>query len=494
MSRVLRFRFRTGLLAAAAGAGVMWLISMAHPAHGQFLNASQVLSEGQTAAATALRDAALKNSGAINLVRSLATEVGPRLAGSPGDPLAVAWAVRTLKALGFSNVHTEKVMVPHWERGAESAEIVAPYPQRLSVCALGGSAGTPEGGIEAPVVAVDGLAGLDHLDPAKAKGKIVFVDVLTKRTRNIEGYATAVPVRGDAASHAARLGALAVVIRSIGTDENRLPHTGALRYDEGQPHIPAAALSSPDADLLRSEIASGKPVTLRLRLGARTLPESESANVIGEITGSAKPNEIVLLGCHLDSWDLGEGAIDDGAGCAIVIEAARRLGELKPHPRRTVRVVLFANEEFGLSGARAYAEAHQQELANHVMAAESDLGSGRPWRLSTRIAPESFGWLREISRLVFPLGVAAGDNQADGGADLSPLLPARVPMLQLDQDATNYFDFHHSANDTVDKIVPRDLDYNVADWVVMAYVAADIPGNFGRAPLVEDQPPPKKGP
>jgi carboxypeptidase Q len=481
MSRASRLRCRTLLSAAAAGA--ICLAGGARPAKAQMINAGQVLSDRQTAAATALRDAALKGTGASNLARSLATEVGPRLAGSTGDPLAVAWAVRTLKALGFSNVHTEKVMVPHWDRGAESAEVTAPYPQRLAVAALGGSVGTPEGGLEAPVVAADSLAALDRLDPAKVKGKIVFVDVRMKRARGIEGYAAAVPVRAAAASHAARLGASAVVIRSIGTDDNRLPHTGALRYEQGQPRIPAAALSAPDADLLAAEIASGKPVTLRLKLGARELPEAESANVIGEITGSEKPGEIVLLGCHLDSWDLGQGALDDGTGCAIVIEAARRLGELAPHARRTVRVVLFANEEFGLSGARAYAEAHKQELDRHVMAAESDLGSGRPWRLSTHIDMASYGWVREISRLIFPLGVAAGDNLAEGGADLSVLLPARVPMMELDQDATVYFDYHHTANDTMDKIVPRDLDYNVADWVVMAYVAADIPGDFGRAPL-----------
>jgi len=391
---------------------------------------------------------------------------------------------------GFANVHTEKVMVPHWERGAESAEVTAPYPQRLAVAALGGSVGTPEGGVEAPVVGVASLAALDKLDPAKVKGKIVFVDVQMRRTRGIEGYATAVPVRGEAAAHAGRLGAAAVVIRSIGTDDNRLPHTGGMRYGDG-PRIPAAALSAPDADLLAAELGSAKPVTLRLKLGARQLPEAESANVIGEITGSEKPGEIVLLGCHLDSWDLGQGALDDGAGCAIVIEAARRLGELKPHPRRTVRVVLFANEEFGLSGARAYAEAHRQELDRHVVAAESDLGTGRPWRLATRIDLASYGWVREISRLIFPLGVATGDNLAEGGADLSVLAPARVPFLELDQDATVYFDYHHTANDTMDKLVPRDLDYNVADWVVLAYVAADIPGDFGRAPAPAQEPPKK---
>jgi len=441
---------------------------------------AQVLADEIQETAVSLRDAALKGTRAWSLLSSLTTEVGPRPAGSPGDRRAVAWAVRTLKDLGFSNVHTEKVTVPHWVRGEEAGEIVAPYPQRVALAAVGGSVGTPAAGIEAAVVEVAGLDALDHLDAAKVKGKIVFFNTPTDRTRDGSGYGKAVPVRSQGPSRAAKLGAVAVVLRSIGTDSNRLPHTGGLRYEQGLPRIPAAALSGPDADLLASELAGGKPVRLRLRLGARTLAPAESANVIGEIPGREKPDEIVLLGAHLDSWDLGTGAIDDGAGCAIVVEAARRIAELKARPRRTLRVVLFANEELGLSGAEAYAKAHAQELPRHVLALESDLGSGRVWRLESRVAIESMGWIRELDRLVFPIGAGSGTNQGDSGADLGPLASAGVPTVSLMQDATGYFDFHHTANDTLDKANARDLDYNVAAWSAVVYAAAELPGDFGR--------------
>jgi carboxypeptidase Q len=449
---------------------------------------SQLLPDEIKETAESLRDGALKGTKAWDVVSSLTTEVGPRPAGSPGDRLAVAWAVRTLKGLGFSNVHTEKVTVPRWVRGAESGEIVAPYPQRVALTAIGGSVGTPAAGIEAQVVEVAGLGALAHLDAAKVKGKIVFFNTPTERTRDGAGYLQAVPVRSQGPSRAAKLGAVAVVLRSIGTDSNRLPHTGGLRYDKSLPRIPAAALSSPDADLLAAEVASGKPVRFRLRLGARTAAPAESANVIGEIPGREKPEEIVLLGAHLDSWDLGTGAIDDGAGCAIVVEAARRIGELKTRPRRTLRVVLFANEELGLSGAEAYAKAHAQELPRHVLALESDLGSGRVWRLESRVALESMGWVHQLDRLVFPIGAVSGTNQGDGGPDLEPLERAGVPTVSLMQDAIAYFDFHHTANDTLDKANARDLDYNVAAWSAVVYAAAELPGDFGRI----TPPPPRR--
>jgi Zn-dependent M28 family amino/carboxypeptidase len=441
---------------------------------------AQVLADEIQDTAVSLRDAALKGTKAWSHLSSLTTEIGPRPAGSAGDRRAVAWAVRTLQGLGFSNVHTEKVTVQHWVRGEEAGEITAPYPQRVALAALGGSIGTPAAGIEAPVVEVASLGDLEHFDAAKVKGKIVFFNTTTDRTRDGSGYGRTVPVRAQGPSRAAKLGAVAVVVRSIGTDSNRLPHTGGLRYDASVTKIPAAALSGPDADLLAAEIAGGKPVRFRLRLGARTLAPAESANVIGEIPGREKPEEIVLLGAHLDSWDLGTGAIDDGAGCAIVVEAARRIGELKPRPRRTLRVVLFANEELGLSGAEAYAKAHAEELPRHVLALESDLGSGRVWLVESRVAVESMGWVRELARLVHPIGAVSGTNQAEGGPDLGPLLRAGVPTVSLTQDATAYFDFHHTANDTLDKANARDLDYNVAAWSAVVYAAAELPGDFGR--------------
>jgi carboxypeptidase Q len=443
---------------------------------------AQGLPEEVKAAAARLHEQALAGTRAYEIARSLTVEVGPRPAGSKGYDAAVEWGLRKMKELGFRNVHAEKTTVPHWVRGEESGEIVAPYPQPVHLAALGGSAGTAATGIEAPVIEVPSLDAVSRLDPAQVKGKIVFYNVRMRRTKDAAGYGEAVPVRGGGAAAAAKLGAVAVLIRSIGTDHNRTPHTGAMRYQDGVEKIPAAALSNPDADLLDAEIASGKPVTFRLKLGAHAEPDVETASVVGEIPGRERPEEIVLLGAHLDSWDLGTGAIDDAAGVAIVMETARRIAELPRKPRRTIRVVLFANEEFGGSGARSYAEAHKDELARHVMAGESDLGSGRVWRISSHVDPAKLPIVADLARL---LGVEQGGNTAGGGSDLGPMSPARVPVISLAQDASEYFDYHHTANDTLDKIDPKDLDQNVAAWAAVAYAVAEMPGDLGRAPAGE---------
>jgi carboxypeptidase Q len=436
------------------------------------------------ATAARLRDEALRGNRAFDLVRSLVVEVGPRFAGTPGDRAAVAWGVRKLNELGFQNVRAEPVTVPHWDRGSISGEIVSPHPQPLVLTALGGSAPTPEAGIEAEVVRAVTVADLEKMDPALVRGKIVFLDTVMERTRDGAGYGRAVQSRGAGPVAAAKLGAAALLIRSIATGTDRFPHTGATRYQEGVPEIPAAALAIPDADLLAAQIAAqaGKPVTFRLKLLSRRLPDEQSANVIGEVVGRERPQEIVLLACHLDSWDIGPSALDDGAGCAIVMEAARRIAELPQKPRRTVRVVLYANEEFGLSGARAYAEKHAADLSNHVMASESDLGAGQIYRIDSRIDPARSAAFAEIAALLAPLGVEAGNNEGRGGADLIPLAPARVPVVSLNQDASAYFDYHHTANDTLDKIDRKELDQNVAVWTAMAYAVAEMAGDFGRAP------------
>jgi Zn-dependent M28 family amino/carboxypeptidase len=264
-----------------------------------------------------------------------------------------------------------------------------------------------------------------------------------------------------------------------------------MRYEDGVPKIPAAALSNPDADLLASEVATGKAVRFRLKLETQSLPEAESANVIGEVRGRGKPEEIVLLGAHLDSWDLGTGAIDDGAGVAIITETARRIAQLpeKERPMRTIRVVLFANEEFGLSGARAYAAAHAAELPRHVVALESDLGANRVWRIESHVAKEALPAVSEIFRLIYIMDITSGGNLAEGGADLTPLTAGGVPVLGLDQDATVYFNWHHTANDTPDKVSAIDLNQNVATWVATVYSAAQLPGGFGRAPAPEAEKP-----
>jgi hypothetical protein len=470
-------RARRPLAAALAGFVTLGAAgaSFAAPPH-------PLLSDTDRATAAALRDSALQGTRAYDIVSSLTTEIGPRPAGSEALQRAAEWGVRTMKDLGFQNVRAEKVTVPHWDIGTGEGRITTPWPQPVVLVALGGSVPTPEAGLDAEVVQVPSLDALKALDPAKAKGKIVFVNKRMERHKDGSGYGETVPIRGGSASAAAKLGALAVLIRSVGTDNNRTPHTGALRYEEGTERIPAAALSNPDADLLEKELASGKPVTFHLKLTSRTLPDAEAANVVGEIPGREKPGEIILLGCHLDSWPLGTGAIDDAAGCGIMMEAARRIGALKEKPRRTLRVVLYANEEFGLSGAKAYAEAHAAELPRHVLAGESDFGSGKVWRVSSRVAPDTLPAMDDIAQLLAPLGVERGDNGAGGGADLSPLVPAKVPVISLGQDGTYYFDWHHTANDTLDKIDPKDLDQNVAAWAAAAWAAANMSGDFGRAP------------
>jgi Zn-dependent M28 family amino/carboxypeptidase len=305
-------------------------------------------------------------------------------------------------------------------------------------------------------------------------------------SRDGAGYGATVEQRSSGPVAAARRGAVALLIRSVGTDRNRLPHTGGTRYDETVRKIPAAALSNPDADLLAAQIAAGKPVTFELRLGARQLADEPSANVIGEIVGRERPREIVLLGCHLDSWDLGTGAL--GAGCAIVLEVGRRLLALPQRPRRTVRVVLFANEEFGLSGAKAYAEAHKAEIRDHVMTAEADLGSGRVYRLTSAVSAASLPALQEIVDLLSPLGIVYGDNDSAGGADLSPLRKELVPAVSLAHDASEYFDFHHTANDTLDKVDRGGLDQSVAAYLALALASAETTVHFGPGP----PPPPER--
>lgn len=433
-----------------------------------------------------LRDRVLATSQALDTVRSLTDRAGPRLAGSRGGELAVAWAVERLRAAGLGEVRAEPVTVPHWDRGAESGAIVLPVPHALALAALGGSVGTAKGGLEAEVIEVASLEAIDALDPAQAKGKIVFVNRPTERRRDGHGYGEAVPVRGQAAIHAAKRGAAGVVIRSIGTDHDRVAHTGAMRYEDGVAKIPAAALSIPDADLLH-RLAGAGAVRLRMSLGARQLPEARSANVVGDVAGSGAPGEIVLLGAHLDSWDLGTGAIDDGAGCAIVIEAARQIAAMSRRPRRTVRVVLFANEENGLAGAKTYAKEHEAELGRHVAAIEADFGDGAPYAVRFLAGPAAAPALPGIARVVAPLGVLASDEEAEGGADLIPLRRAGVPVIDVLQDGTRYFDLHHTANDTFDKIDKDALDRAAAAYAAVAFAVADSPADLGRIPEAKRQ-------
>jgi hypothetical protein len=440
-----------------------------------------ILSPETRGSAVRLREQAFAGSRAADWARALNDQVGPRLAGSPGDREAVAWALATLKAQGFANVRAEKVKVPVWQRGIETGEVTAPYSQKLTLTALGGSVATPEGGLEAEVLEFDSYEAMEA-KPTAVQGKIVFFNKKMKRAVDGSGYGPAVAFRGSGPARAGKLGAAGVLIRSAGTDNERLPHTGMTRYDAAVPKIPAAALSIPDAELLERLIQLGKPVRVRFTLTCRALPEAESANVIGEIVGREKPDEIVLLGAHLDSWDLGTGALDDAAGCGIVIEAARLIGQMRVKPRRTVRVVLFANEESGLAGAIAYAKEHAAELPRHAAAIEADSGTGRPLGLAWNAGPNALPVLTEIAEILSDIGAGELFPGGHGGADISRLVTAGVPLFGLQQDASRYFDYHHTANDTFDKIEPEALDRATAATAVFAYVAAETPEPFEKIP------------
>jgi carboxypeptidase Q len=389
-------------------------------------------------------------------MRSLSDEVGPRLAGSPGDSLAVAWAVRTMNAAGLVDVHTEPVTVPVWQRVSESASLVAP-PVALTVTALGGSVSTPKGGVRAEVVRFTSLDALKN--GPDLSGKVAFVDMSIDRAEDGHGYGDGVPVRINGAIEAARKGAIAIVIRSIGTDHSRLPHTGVMRYQDGVTKIPAAALSTDDADLLTRTLARDPHALLQLDLVTRELPAAPSANVVGDVPGTGPG--IVLLGAHLDSWDLGRGAVDDGAGVGIVLAAARGVLGL-PSRKRTVRVVFFAAEENSGAGSKAYAKAHDLELDRHVAALESDHGAGAAVGIRVLTASDKADAARALFSGISNVPVFADD--AHGGADVSPLRARGVPILDVLQDASAYFDVHHTSGD-----VPE-----VADPAAMAHASCTV--------------------
>ena len=442
------------------------------------------LSPESRRAAEAVRDRALAGSRAFEWVQRLTDEVGPRLAGSPGDRAAGPWGKALLESLGFANVRIEPVPVKVWQRVAESGEIVSPFPQALALTALGGSVATPKEGLAAEVVEVASLEALEALakaSPEACRGKIVFINRKMDRS-GMNGYGAVVAVRGRGASRAAAAGAVGVLIRSVGTDANRLPHTGAMGYEKDVPRIPAAALSIPDADLLSRLVARGEPVRVRFTLDCGERPDAVSANVVGEVRGSARPEEIVVVSGHIDSWDLGTGAIDDAAGCGMAIEAARLIAASPRRPRRTVRVVLFANEENGLAGGRTYAEAHADEMPRHAAAFEADSGGGAPTGFSWNAGPGAEAAVAEAARLLEPLKATEVRKGGAGGADVSPLLRFGIPLFGLSQDTSAYFDTHHTANDTLDKVDRGSLDRATAALAAIVYAVADLPGSLPRIP------------
>ena len=444
--------------------------------------AAQTTTIPQSALDTAatLRATALADDTGWKVTESLTAEVGPRMGGSEGDARAVEWAKAKFRELGFDKVWTEPVTFPKWERRSESAEVLGPHSQKLVIAALGGSVG---GTVEGQVVRFPDLDSLEKAAPGSLAGKIAFIDYRMERAQDGHGYGTGSRVRGAGPSAAIRAGAAAYLMRSAGTDNHRVAHTGMSRYAEGLAPIPMAALTSPDADQLARLVALDPSTRVRVALDCGWDGEYTSQNVIGELTGSTHPDEIVLIGGHLDSWDEGTGAIDDAAGVGISMAAAKLIADLPQRPARTIRAVAFANEEQGLWGGRAYAEAHAAELSKHALVSESDLGAGRIYGFDAgNIDDGAKGAVQQIMQALAPLGVEWRPGEGDPESDVGPFAAMGAAWAWLGHDATGYFDLHHTPDDTMDKIDPKVLQQNVAAYAVYTYLAAQAEGGFGSSP------------
>lgn len=413
--------------------------------------------------------AALTKNKAYERLQYLTDHIGNRLSGSQNLEHAIYWAVSRMKEDQLDNVRAEKVMVPHWVRGQESLETVSPQPISFPLLGLGNSVGTPPDGIVADTIVVRSFAELDALGE-KVRGKILVYNA------PYVNYGATVQYRLNGASRAARYGAVAALVRSITPTSLQTPHTGAMNYDPQQPKIPVAAIAIETAELLQRRYDSGDPLKLRLKMEAKFLPDAESANVIAELKGTERPDEIVLIGGHFDSWDVGQGAHDDGGSCIAAWEAIRLLKELGLRPRRTIRVVLFTNEENGLRGGNGYRDAHRAELAKHIIAIESDSGIYRPegFGLAPTAPPLARANMMEIAKLLAGID-AHRIGASGGGADIGPIMREGVLGANLDVEGSRYFDIHHTQADTLDKIDPRDLSLCVATMAVMAYTIADLP-------------------
>jgi len=414
-----------------------------------------------------LRTAAMQDDYAWDIVEGLTTEVGPRLAGTEAEARAREWSVRKLRSLGFANVRVETFDMPVWVRGEEKAWITAPFPQPLVVTALGNSGATPPQGIEAELVGFDTIDELIAAPDAAVRGKIVFVSHAMGRTQDGSSYGVFGRPRREGPSIASRKGALAIVVRSIGTDYHRNPHTGVMSFAEGVSLIPAGALPLPDAEQVQRILKRGRPVRMRLVMTPRNIGTRQSGNVIAEVPGRDPRAPMLLVSGHLDSWDLGTGAIDDGAGVAIAAAAAKRIMDAG-RPLRTIRIVWFGAEEVGLFGGLDYRAKHGK-LAYHAIA-ESDFGADRVWKVDSRLGKENEAEAKMLQLALAPLGIVPGSLEKAEGSDISPLLADGLPGVTLNQDGTHYFDLHHTPDDTLDKVDPAALRQNVAAWTTMLAV------------------------
>ena len=431
--------------------------------------------------AAQLRQRALADDTGWKITESLTTEVGPRMAGSEADARAVAWAEAKFRQLGFDRVWTEAVTFPKWERRSESAAVLGAHAQPLTITALGGS---PAGTVEGEVVRFADLAALEAAPEGSLAGRIAFVDYQMPAARDGAGYGKGSAIRSKGPSAAIRKGASGFLMRSAGTDSHRVPHTGITRFDEGLTPVPSAALSVPDAGQLARLLARG-PVKVRLAIDAGWDGSYTSQNVIGEITGRSKPQDVVLIGGHLDSWDLGTGAIDDAAGVGITMAAASPIAQMPKRPARSIRVVASANAEQGLHGGKAYAAAHAGDVGRHQLAAESDFGAGRIYAFNTGAPEYARAATQQIAQALAPLGIEYAADKGGPGPDVGPLAARGATWAWLAQDGTDYFNLHHTADDTLDKIDPAALAQNVAAYAVFAYLAAEAEGDFGSAPKAE---------
>lgn len=423
-------------------------------------------------AASHIIAAALADSAAWNRIAELTDTFGPRFSGTQALEDAIDWILVEMEKDGLENVRGEKVMVPHWVRGEESLEMTAPRTASLAMLGLGNSIATPPEGIEADVLVVSSF---DELDAraSEAVGKIVVFNT------PFTNYSQTVQYRSVGAIRAAQVGAVASLVRSVASASLYTPHTGNSRYEDGVPQIPHAAITVEDAMMLHRMQERGQQVRLRLKMSAQTLPDAPSRNVVAELRGREFPDEIIVMGGHIDSWDVGQGAMDDAGGCVAAWEALRILKELGLRPRRTIRVVLWTNEENGLAGGRGYRDAHEAELDNHVLAIESDSGVFDPKGFGITAKHEAYVMVAQIGALLE--AIEAGEiTRGGGGADIAPLMRHGVPGMSLTVDGSKYFAYHHTEADTMDKLDPREVAQSVAAMAIMSYVVAEMPERLPR--------------
>ena len=467
---------RAILISLLASTALIGCSELATQTQGEASGAAKAASDyKRSPEVDSLIKAALAGTQAYDITESLTTEIGPRVGGSPEEAKAREWAVAKFKEIGLKNVRIEPFDMPYWERGIETASIVAPNPQQLYITSLGGSVPTPQGGLEAELAYFPTFEDLKNAPEGGLDGKIVFISGRMKKAPDGAGYGPANQKRRQGATEAAKRGAIAVVIRSVGTDSHRFPHTGMMRYAEGVKKIPIAALSAPDADQLERTLSRGGEVTVKMEMTPTWKGETQSGNVIGEIIGSEKPDEIVLVGGHLDSWDLGTGAIDDGAGIGISAGAAQVIIESGLTPKRTLRVVAFGAEEVGLLGGFAYAAEHKEtDLDKHVLATESDFGAGLVYEVKSSVRSGE----AVIEEMAKAMGLPMSDVPTNGGPDIGPMSRLGVPTMRWQQDGTDYFDLHHTPDDTFDKIDKDEIQQNVAAFATMIWMASEAETNF----------------